>query len=85
MGIQVDEDQISGAGNEVLSVSVPLIDLAQSKLEGSSSQQVHSSGHFTTLDDGNKLNFVLLCLGSCFEITVLKAHTRRLLFCTATC
>jgi len=49
VGIQVDEDQISGAGNEVLSLSVPLID-------GSNSQQVHY-GYLTTIDDGNNLGF----------------------------
>lgn len=49
MGIQVDEDQISGAGNEALSVSVPLIDNNISKIEGSNSQQVHS-GNFTMVD-----------------------------------
>lgn len=50
VGIQVDEELISGAGNEVLSVSVPLIDNNISKIEGSNSQQVHY-GYFTTIDD----------------------------------
>jgi hypothetical protein len=56
VGIQVDEELISGAGNEVLSVSVPLIDNNISKIEGSNSQQVHY-GYFTTIDDGNNLCF----------------------------
>jgi hypothetical protein len=49
VGIQAEEDQISGAGNEALSVSVSLID--NSTLEGSSSQQGHSYGHDTEFDD----------------------------------